>query len=200
MLPGPGEDVELYPGDLVDVWYEVKGEGYLTNQAISAAKRAAASDPRFHYQGSRFEDIDEGFEAPTRYLVITLQVADPNKITGSNPAGSVVGPDLASVTGGELGGEQNAGWGLNLALIVAGIGAVLGGIYEGRLIFRDATVTPVVQSIANDPTMPADVKIAALNALGEKDGLGKGLSALGGGLATVALILAGVYIYSRFRG
>lgn len=81
-------DDVLIPGDLVDVYYQIKPgapQGLVTT-AIHEIKKSLASDSRFHYQGSKIEDrtnLEDNSVTP--YLIVTLQVADPSKVTGNKP-------------------------------------------------------------------------------------------------------------------
>jgi hypothetical protein len=172
-MNSPIEDVPLNPGDMVDVWYELKTTNQtLVGEAIKAAKQGLVNDPRVHYLGFRMEtDYDPILGEPVQCVVFIVQAADPSKVTGNNPAE----PETVVLQAGIL----------SVTVIIGIIAVVLASLGTLCIVYK----TSVVNAIQANPNTSDATKQASLNAL-PGSGLGKGLAALGGGLTTVAIILA----------
>ena len=122
-------DVQLVPGDLVHISYRI----VTTNQtrmawAIADVKEKVASDPRWHYQGSEIEErLDPATGESARFLNITVQIADPSKVTGNHPTPPEV---------------QLAGIGPGTVLLLSVIlGFFVGVVIVGALEFNGYDVT-----------------------------------------------------------
>lgn len=173
-------DDMLAPGDLVDAYYQIRPgtSQYLVDAAIGDIKQALASDRRFHYQGSRIETLLEEDDGQVyEYLIVTLQVADPSKVTGSNPV--VYDPALEQVTGGRLGAPQRAG--LVGIIVLAALLAAAVVAASGSVIYKYWTLNRILDSDLSDET-----KRTAFQ--GQK---ASGFAAFGGSLV-MAVIIIGV--------
>jgi hypothetical protein len=177
-------DDQLRPGDLVEVEYLVTGgNDTLLGMAVHDVKKTLATDTRFHYQGSRWDDrVDLSDGQTYRYLIITVMVADPSKVTGNHPKVEI----------------QQAGIG------VVAIGALIGLVataivaYSGQLAYT----TYSVKRIAADPSIPDDVKVAALTAIGagaKKPLVGGSVTAAGGAVVTAVIIIGVLWALSLSR-
>jgi len=180
------QDVELQPGDFVDVEYEIRDTvNFLEAAAISSVKQELAKDPRFHYQGSEIQErVDLGVGFTWRYLVITVQVADPSKISPPPEGWVPMG------TGERL--EAGVG---KVSVLIALIATALVG--STAVIYKTYTV----RGIQADPNLSSEEKIALAKGLSTPIvGFGSGVAALGGSLVTVAIVLSvlwGLSLISR---
>lgn len=179
----PSDEV-LYPGDLVDVEYEiVGGNSFLTALAVHRVKEDLATDDRFHYQGSQeVERDDQGDGVRHRYLIITVQVADPSKRTGHNPPP----PE-----------EQKAGMGATVIkvgmIVVAITGSIAVSVATGSLIHRTATI----HHMTDDRTLTDQQRKEGLEAIGKSSGgIGGAVAAAGGSLVTAAIIIGVLWALS----
>ncbi len=175
-----GEDEVLNPGDLLDVIYEVKpGNDTLVDLAISKAKNDLAKDPRWHYQGSHWEEYpDPDFAGTVRLIVFTVQVADPSKVTGEDP------PDVQLARA--LDPRIIAAVILAVGLAISSVAASIYMTYKGYLINKTAS----------DPGISDEVKLAALAGL-TKSNLGDALKSVGHSLVIVALIVGVLWVLSK---
>jgi hypothetical protein len=167
------DTTELSPGDLLDVIFEIETSNQtLANYAVSKIKHDVAADTRWHYQGSRIEDRIETATGRTfRALVITVQVADPSKVSGNNPAVPVYEANVL----------------IPLAFIVTAMAALA---VSGAVSYRHYTL----RKIAENPNISDDVKKAALAAASRPLVGGFAGISLGG------LLLAGVLLYLVVTG
>lgn len=108
------EDVQLTPGDLLDVTFLETGTPDDVRAAVHDVKQALAKDSRFNYQGSREELRDD-----ETYLIVTVQVrATPKVPMVAVPAeGGTWRAVSADSFEAQLWQQRN-----NLPMIVAGTG------------------------------------------------------------------------------
>lgn len=183
-------DDELVPGDLIDAYYQIQPgtSDYLVSAAIGDVKKSLASDPRFHYQGSRLEPLRDPDDGQTyQYLIVTLQVADPSKITGHHPAEP---------------GVQEAGVLLPLIVVVTVLSGLLASaLYSGAIKFKSfqitrtaeisqATTIAIINSKMSDSAKQAAFNAQAASAKAQ-NGSSSGSTFAGaiGSLTTVAIII-----------
>jgi hypothetical protein len=191
------QDQYLNPGDLVDVEYLITPgapEGMVT-LAIREAKKILANDPRFHYQGSREELRTNksgltGSITEDRYIILTVQVADPRKVTGSYT------PEPEVQTAGVPGVVLLS----SLAAIVVGAAIAYSAhcsvervqiTYQTAVVQKETTQVVMESDLSNDQkTTVLTGQAEAMKAAAAKKSMGSGIAAAGGSLATAGIIIA----------
>jgi hypothetical protein len=166
----------LQPGDLVDIELELKAGlyGTLENLAVSEVKKSLAADRRFRYQGSReIESFETETGEPYRAIIITVQVADLSKVTGSNPRPT---PPL----------EAGVSWIKVITLVSIVAGAI--AAYSGAIAYRAYVIRRIATSGESDA-----VKVAALQAAGQPL---FGTGSLGG-VGMAVIIIAVLWVLTR---
>ncbi len=177
-----GEDVELQPGELWDLIYEVRDSvQFIEDLAIAKVKEDLAKDPRWHYQGSRWQtEEDDTFGTTSRFLIITVQVADPSKVTGQDPPDVQLAKVLDPRTLGRL------------IMFVSGSIAAVVVASKVSVIFRDARLV----AIARDKTISDEVKVAAITGL-TSNKLGDALKSFGRSLVIVTVLVSLLWLLSK---
>jgi hypothetical protein len=172
------DNVQLKPGDIVMVQYELTGANEtLTGLAVHQIKQTLANDARFNYQGSEVGEAQDADENTLSVLNIYVQVRKTPR------------QERVEV--------QQAGVGIEIVIGVVALVALISGAiiaHSGQIKERCVTVNGILASGESDA-----VKIEALKAAGAdaKTGIGTGIAALGGGLVTAALVLGGLWLLSQ---
>ncbi len=191
----------LYPGDTIRFDFLLKGTNQtLLDLAIRKVKETIYADDRLDYQGSEIvTEVDKtGLEGGVREVQVLRIYATVRRYRRD------AHPEL-----------QKAGIGaVSIGTLIAVISAAV-AVYAAAVTIRGHGVTRTsqaivaeVESIRTDPNLSDEAKQAALETLGkatpqQPKSIGSGLAALGGGLATTAMIIGvlwAVSLSSRRRG
>jgi hypothetical protein len=192
MEPIPESEI-LYPGDLVDVEYEVRQTGLLTDMAIAQIKRDLWADERFDYQGSRWETrVDksglDGTIVEREFLIITVLVRTTPKTQQPQEQRAGLGPVAVIAVVTLLG-----------AAVIVAAGAL---IYHGHSITRAAQIeTQTTQAVLGDPNLTPEQKTEVLTAQANaaKSG-GGGLAAIGSSVFVAGILIGVIYLFTRTSG
>jgi len=173
----PIEDQYLHSGDMIDLVYQIQG----TNEtmialAVHSIKQSVAADPRLDYQSARREyRVDLGTGINYEFLIVRV-------IVRRYPRGEPE-PDV-----------QTAGiWVPIVAVVAMATAAIVA--HKAAIVYRTYSIIRV----AENPNLSDEVKVATLNAIGQK---GFDLSkALGGGNLMPWIIggvlIAGIYLATK---
>jgi hypothetical protein len=192
MAQGPIPESEiLYPGDLIDVEYEVTQLGVLTDMAIERIKRDLWADERFDYQGSRWETRTdksglEGGVVERQYLIITVMARRYPKTQQPQTQEAGLGPVAVIALLTLLG-----------AAILVAAGTV---VYRGHTIQRTAEIQQqTTQAVLADPNLTSAQKTEILTAQGTPPATGKVMT-IGSTLFTAGILIGTIYLFTRPGG
>lgn len=184
----------LYPGDTIRFDYVIRGGNQtLLNMAISDIKKTIYADDRLDYQGSEIvTEVDKsGLEGSVREVQVLRIYAKVRRYRREVP------PEI-----------QEAGIGAIGVGVLIGVIATAVVAYSAVVVARGHSVTRAVQAVTEqvekirtDEGLSDEAKQAAFEALGKgipepKQNLGSGLTALGSGLVTTAMIIGVLWAVS----
>jgi hypothetical protein len=189
----------LEPGDVVKFVFKLTGGNQvLFDEAIRSIKTRLAADKRFNYQGSEMVWIKDENGVDIYVMNVYIQVRKNLKESSDALTVTVGTQNKKKVFVGEpqlagMSGAAKIVIALSTAFsMVCGAAIAWSSVVKQRE--KDTTINGILMS-----DVPADVKKAALAAVQGGIGTGEGLAIAGGGLATLAIIGAVIWLLSQGR-